>query len=287
MNMFLKRYKEMGHDIDPEAIDARQSIRVNTLKIDAPTLASRLKKKGVRLKKIPFTDHGYWADSDFALSSTAEYLHGYFYIQEAASQLPVKVLAPKKDDAVLDMAAAPGSKTTQLAQCMNNQGTIVALDSSSTRLTALKNNIERCGVKNTIIYQKDAAHADDLGTTFDSILLDAPCSGNFATDRSWFDKRSIDGIKQQAKVQRELLRAAANVLKPGGTIVYSTCSLEKEEDEDVIAWALDKLDLKLADTGLKVGESGATPETRLCRRLWPDTDKTQGFFLAKLRKKQS
>jgi NOL1/NOP2/sun family putative RNA methylase len=303
MNFFLKRYKEMGRELDPEKISIKQSIRVNTLKISEEELIPRLKKKKIKLKKIPFTDNGYWAESDFSLSSTAEYLHGYFYIQEAASQLPVKVLlqrscalcnpaespvksksalSPEKGESVLDMAAAPGSKTTQLAQLMKNQGSIVALDSNSARLPALKNNIERCGVKNCVIYQKDAAHVADLGKTFDKVLLDAPCSGNFTTDHAWFDKRSIEGIKDQAKVQKSLLKAAINVLKPKGALVYSTCSLEPEEDEDVIEWALENLPVKLADTGLDVGEPGTTTNTGLCRRIWPDESGTQGFFLGKL-----
>jgi NOL1/NOP2/sun family putative RNA methylase len=284
MNFFLSRYKELGHEIEPDKMTIKQSIRVNTLKISEQELLKRLEKK-VKLTKIPFTDSGYWVESDFALSSTPEYLQGYYYIQEAASQLPVKVLSPENTDAVLDMCAAPGSKTTQLAQVMGNKGSIVALESNSSRLAALKNNLERCGVTNCIIYQKDAAHADDLGILFDKVLLDAPCSGNFVTDSAWFDKRSIEGIKLMAKTQKELLRAAVRVLKPSGTLVYSTCSLEPEEDEEVIEWALDTFPVKLVETGLKVGDSGITAMTKLCRRFWPGKTGTQGFFIAKLCKR--
>ncbi len=282
MNFFLRRYKELGHDIDPEKVQLRQCIRINTLKIAEDVLVRRLKKKKVRLEKVPFTDHGYWAEADFSLSSTAEYLHGYFYIQEAASQLPVRVLSPEKGECVLDMAAAPGSKTTQIAQYMKNQGTIIALDSNASRLRALKNNLERCGVKDCLVYQKDAAHAQDFGVIFDKVLLDAPCSGNFVADPGWFDKRSLEGVKEQAKLQKSLLRAAVQVLKPSGALVYSTCSLEPEENEEVIGWALDNLSVKLVSTGLDLGEKGTTGRTGLCRRLWPDKTGTQGFFLARL-----
>ena len=285
MNFFLKRYKELGHDIDPAKIELKQSIRVNTLKISEQEVITRLKKKKIRLNKIPFTDQGYWAEADFSLSSTPEYLQGYFYIQEAASQLPVQALDPEKDDIVLDMCAAPGSKTTHLAQHMGNRGIIIALDSNTSRLKALKNNLERCGVKNCLVYQKDAKHAADMGLKFDKVLLDAPCSGNFATDPGWFDKRNIEDIKSLAKTQKSLLRAAIQVLKPSGTLVYSTCSLEPEEDEEVIEWVLDNLSVKLAPTGLRIGEKGITEKTSLCTRFWPEKTHTQGFFIANMQLK--
>jgi NOL1/NOP2/sun family putative RNA methylase len=281
MNFFLSRYNSFGHEIDPEVIVLKPAIRVNTLKISEQELVDKLSGK-VKLKKIDFTDFGYSVDSEFALSSTPEYLHGYFYTQEAASQLPVQALSPVGGELVLDMCAAPGSKTTQIAQYMKNQGKVVAVDSNASRLSALKNNLERCGVKNCIIYQKDAAHVADLGVLFDKVLLDAPCSGNFVTDKGWFEKRTIEGVKSMARTQKALLKAAVAVLKPSGTLVYSTCSLEPEEDEEVVEWALDSLPVKLVETGIKAGEPGLTPKTRLCRRFWPEKSATQGFFLAKL-----
>jgi 16S rRNA C967 or C1407 C5-methylase (RsmB/RsmF family) len=165
---------------------------------------------------------------------------------------------------------------------MKNKGRIVAIDSNAPRITALKNNLERCGVKNCVVYQKDASHVDDLDVKFDKILLDAPCSGNFVADHGWFDKRSIEDIKRISKDQKSLLRAAVNVLKPDGVLVYSTCSLELEEDEEVIEWAIENLSLKLVSTDLKIGDSGITPKTKLCRRFWPEKTATQGFFIAKI-----
>lgn len=282
MNFFLKRYSDLGYDIDPEQVSVARAIRVNTLKISEEDLLARLKKK-VSLRKIPFTGTGYWVDADFSLSSTPEYLQGYYYIQEAASQLPAQVLGPGKGGSVLDMCAAPGSKTTQLAQLMCNQGSIIALDSHSCRIGALNNNLERCGVRNCIAYHKDAAHADDLDMKFDRILLDAPCSGNFATDPGWFSRRDLEGIRQNAKVQKTLLKTAAGLLNKDGRLVYSTCSLEPEEDEEVVEWALDNLPLELEDTGLSIGEPGSTDSTCLCRRFWPGKHDTQGFFIAKMR----
>jgi len=285
MNIFLKRYKELGHALIPESIELKKAIRVNTLKIPEKELVALLKRKNVQLKKIPFLDSSYWANADFALSSTSEYLHGYIYMQEAASQIPAQVLSPESGDAVLDMCSAPGSKTTQLAALMKNKGTLVALDSNMARISVLKNNLERCGVRNCLVYHKDAVYADDLQFKFDKVLLDAPCSGNFTTDPDWFDKRSLEGLNVMAKIQKALMSSAVKVLKPDGTMVYSTCSLEPEENEAIMEWAIENLSLELVDTGLSVGEKGVTLATALCRRFWPDTAGTQGFFIAKLRLK--
>lgn len=283
MDFFLQRYKKFGHVIDPKKIKISTCIRINTLKADVSVVVKRLKSKKVKLEKVPFLHCAYWAESSFPLSSTQEYLLGMFYIQEAASQLPVVVLSPKGDELVLDMCAAPGSKTTQLAQAMDNMGKIVALDKNTARLEALNNNIERCAVKNVLVYQKDALHAGDIGLKFDKILLDAPCSGNFAIDKDWFEKRTIDEIRTMARTQKALLKVAALLLKKGGTLVYSTCSLEPEEDEEVVEHALDTLDLVLEDTGILVGEPGLTQKTSLCRRFWPEKTNTQGFFIAKFK----
>ena len=129
------------------------------------------------------------------------------------------VLKPNEKDLVLDMSAAPGGKTTQLAAYMNNKGTIVALDNNVKRLESLRNNIERLGVMNTIIYNKDARFVSDFGIEFDKILLDAPCSGTFTTEEKWLENKTIEGIKERARLQRELLKAAVKVLKHGGVML--------------------------------------------------------------------
>jgi NOL1/NOP2/sun family putative RNA methylase len=283
MSIFLRRYSDLGHDF--KTADIKPALRLNTLKISKDDFVVRMKDKGVKLKKIPYTDNGYWFSSEFSLSSTPEYLMGYLYIQEAASQLPVKVLAPSKDDIVLDMCAAPGSKTTQLAQSMDNSGKIIALETNFERIKALLNNLERCGVSNCIVFQKDALYCNDLGIKFNRVLLDAPCSGNLAVDKDWLEKRTIEGIQAQAVIQKKLIAKAISSLAKDGVLVYSTCSLEPEEDEQVIEYALDNFPVVLEKTGLDFGQPGITKRTALCKRFWPDTEKTQGFFIAKLVKK--
>ena len=227
------------------------------------------------------------------MAATPEHLQGYYYLQEAASQLPAEILEPKGTDTVLDMCASPGSKTTQLAMLMNNKGKITALDSENVRLPKLQNNLERCGVTNTITYKKDARYAQDLGLEFEKILLDAPCSGNFAIEPDWFLERKLGDIKALVKTQRQLLQAAIDVLKPGGILVYSTCSLEPEENELNINWLLneykdvelEKIDIDIGDPGLtKAFDRELNPDLAKCKRFWPHKTGTQGFFLAKLRK---
>lgn len=237
------------------------------------------------LKKIPFVDDGYFYESDeskFALSSTPEYLQGYFYIQDAASQISVKILNPKPSDVILDMAASPGGKTTQVAAAMQNKGIIVALDVKSDRIKNLKNNIERLGAKNIVVFNKDSRYASDLGVKFDKVLLDAPCSGNFCIDKDWFEKRELHDFNQKAFIQKSLLKEAVKVLKKKGELVYSTCSLEIEENENVIEWSINKLGVKLIDIDIDIGDDGLTKKTKYTKRLWPNKTLTQGFFVAKM-----
>ena len=292
--IILKRYMDLGETFDEKKEYIKKSLRVNTLKIRENVLVKRLSAKGVKLQKIGFVKNGYYYESDFSLGATPEYLQGYYYLQEAASQIPVEILNPLPNDFVLDMTASPGGKTTHMAQLMNNEGTIVALDNDHVRIEKLQNNIERLSVKNVLIYKKDARFSNDLGLKFDKILLDAPCSGNFCVEKDFFRKRSVEDFKNKAKVQKELIRSAFICLKKGGTLVYSTCSLEPEEDEMVIDWLLSNFeDAYLEEINLNIGESGLikvfgkdlNPELKKTKRFWPHKTGTEGFFIAKVRKK--
>ena len=290
---FLSRYEELGEIVDVE-VKPKPSLRINTLKIEESKAIAILKKKQVKLEKIPFVPHGYWYEAEFSLGATPEYLQGWYYLQETASQLSPIVLDPKKEDIVLDMAAAPGSKTTQIAQLMKDKGVIVALDNDAMRLISLKNNVERLGITSVLAYKKDARFTYDLGIKFDKILLDAPCSGNYCIEQNYFTKKTVAGIEQRARLQKELLKSAYKSLKQDGILVYSTCSLEPEENELIIDWFLEKFeDMQLQETGLTIGDKGLTKvfdqelnkEIEKTRRFWPHKTKTQGFFIAKLHKK--
>lgn len=291
--LFLKRYEQLGHAFNPETTTPRPAIRINTLKTTPQQLTTRLKRKGARLTRIPWLKHGYWYSAPFSLGATPEYLQGYYYLQGAASQLAAEILNPAPNTSVIDMAAAPGSKSTHLAQIMQNTGVLTCLDIKTKRLTTLRNNLERCGVTNAITYRKDARFATDLGKTYHSILLDAPCSGNWAADKTWPENKTIDTFKHLAKTQRELLKAAWHCLKPGGTLLYSTCSLEPEENELVINWFLNKYPTAtLEPINTPIGDHGLTtifghtlnPLLARTKRLWPDKTGTEGFFYAKIKK---
>jgi ribosomal RNA methyltransferase Nop2 len=178
---------------------------------------------------------------------------------------------------------------------MNNKGVIVALDNDRRRLDSLQNNLERLSVKNAILLKKDSRFADDFKMKFDKVLLDAPCSGNFCIEHDYFSKRSLNDLFQKAKTQKELLEAGIKCLKKGGVLVYSTCSLEPEEDEMVIDSVLKSHpDVHLESTGLEIGDEGSVdvfdkklhPSLKLTRKFWPHKTGTEGFFIAKLKKEE-
>ena len=216
-------------------------------------------------------------DSKVSAGATAEYLLGLYSIQEAAAQIPVSLFTHPKGKKVLDIAAAPGGKTVQLADVMENSGAIVALDVDKRRLNALSNHLERCHVSNTVVYLLDARQAPALKVKFDRVLVDAPCSGNFASDRDWFKNRTLKDIERNAGLQREILTKAVECLSDDGEMVYSTCSLEPEEDELNIDWAIKNLNLQTEQIYCQ-GEKGLTnifgkqldPSIKHCRRLWPE-----------------
>ncbi len=290
---FLKRYEDMGEIFDPLQVEVKQTIRINTLKINEEDLIKRLKKRKVKLKKIEYLKNGYTYDADFSLASTPEYLQGYFYIQDAASQASTEALNPKPNETILDMAASPGGKCSHITQLMNNTGKIIALEENKTRIQSLINNLERLSVTNTIIFKKDARFADDLKIKFDKILLDAPCGGNFCIEPNYFKTRTKKDLESKARAQKELLIAAQKSLKDEGILVYSTCSLEIEENELIIDWLTKKFtNMKLQEININAGKEGITefdgkqlnPELKKTKRFWPHKTNTGGFFIAKIKK---
>jgi len=292
-NSLLKRYVKLGETFDPATVKLESSLRVNTLRIKEEDLVLRLEKKRIKLEKIPWLTHGYHYRSYFSLGATQEYLQGYYFLQESASQAAVEALNPQPGETVLDMAASPGGKTTQIAQYMENKGKIVALEKNKKRLNALINNIQRMGVTNCLVYGIDALNVEILKLEFDKVLLDAPCSGNFTSESKWFEKRDMEGIHKNAKLQREMLIKAFSVLKKNGVLVYSTCSMEPEENELNIEWLMDKFDTKVEKIEIKNGSNGLTQvfnnsirkEISKTKRFWPHLHHTQGFFIAKITKK--
>ena len=285
---FVNRYQKLGWTY--RQIKLKQAIRINTMNSSKDNVVQRLESLGIVLEKIQFLEDGYWiGKSKFSVGATAEYLLGLYSIQEAAAQIPATLFAELEDKTVLDACASPGGKTVQLANLMKNSGVIVALELKKRKMFALANQLERSRVTNTAVYNMDAKKASKLNMKFDCVLLDVPCSGNPITDRDWFSKRTIEDVHRNARRQRQILTEAVEVTKDGGQIVYATCSLEPEENELNIDWAIRTLKVKVEEIDCH-GEKGLTNvfgkeldlSIEKCRRIWPE--QTQGFFVCKLRK---
>ena len=275
----------------------RRSIRVNTIKISVPELKKRLEKNWA-LEQIPWCKEGFCIEhikkERRDMGNLIEHSLGYFYTQEAASMIPPIVLEPKGTDVVLDMAASPGSKTTQISALMDNKGILVANDINSERMKPLSLNVQRCGITNCIVTMMYGQRFS--GFQFDKILLDAPCSGTGTIRKSLKTLRIWNPLMVQrlAHTQKSLIEIAFNNLKPGGTLVYSTCSNEPEENEAVIDFLLNKYEnAKLEEIKLKnIKRSNAilefegneyNEEIKKCLRIWPQDNDSEGFFVAKIR----
>ena len=287
---FVDRYEKLGWAY--KEIKLKPSIRINTMNSNRDIVVKRLESLGIALEKIPFLEDGYWiSKSKFSVGATAEYLLGLYSIQEAAAQIPATSFSGLEDKTILDACASPGGKTVQLANLMNNSGVIVALEIKRRKLFALSNQLERSRVRNTAVYHMDAREASSLSVKFDRVLLDVPCSGNYVTDKDWFNRRTLEDVKRNARRQRQILTEAVKVTKDDGEIVYSTCSLEPEENELNIDWATRTLNLHVEEIKCH-GEKALTnvfgkeldPSIGKCKRIWPG--QTQGFFFCKLKKRE-
>ncbi|KKK17958.1 S-adenosylmethionine-dependent methyltransferase superfamily domain-containing protein [Aspergillus rambellii] len=266
-------------------------IRTNTLRTNRRSLAQALINRGVVLEPV-----GKWSkvglqvfESTVPLGATPEYLAGHYILQAASSFLPVMALAPQENERVLDMASAPGGKTTYISALMRNTGCVIANDASKPRAKGLIGNIHRLGCKNTIVTHLDArtAFPKAMGG-FDRVLLDAPCTGTG-------NERDFLAIPH---MQRQLLLAAIDSVdhssKTGGYIVYSTCSVTVEENEAVVQYVLRKRpNVKIVDTGLgDFGSPGFTnymgkhfdAKMTMTRRYFPHRENVDGFFVCKLKK---
>ncbi|KAK0734468.1 NOL1/NOP2/sun family-domain-containing protein [Lasiosphaeria miniovina] len=276
-------------------------IRTNTLRTHRRDLAQSLINRGVTLEPV-----GKWSkvglqvfDSNVPLGATPEYLAGHYILQAASSFLPVMALCPQENERVLDMAAAPGGKTTHMAALMKNTGVIFANDPSKSRSKGLIGNIHRLGARNTIVCNHDAREFPRVMGGFDRVLLDAPCSGTgvIAKDPSVKTNRDEKDFQVLPHTQKQLLLAAIDSVnhasKTGGYLVYSTCSVAVEENEQVVAYALSRRpNVKLVETGLPFGKEGFTsfmgkefpPSLKMTRRFYPHLYNVDGFFVAKFQK---
>ncbi|CAB49545.1 tRNA (cytosine(49)-C(5))-methyltransferase [Pyrococcus abyssi] len=274
----------------------RPSIRINTLKGNLKEIKALLEEK-FELEPIPWTKgEGFYIKSyDVNYGQLIEYSLGLIIPQEASSMIPPVVLDPKPSEVILDMAAAPGSKTTQMAQYMENEGCIIANDAKRDRANILIANLTRAGVLIAKVTVKDGAYFARYENTFDRVLLDAPCSSvgmirkNFKFARTW----SIGKVYYHSRLQKRLILAAYKSLKPGGVLVYSTCTVDPLENEEVVDFLLQKTDAKLEKVKLPLKTSEPviewegrkySDEVRKTIRIHPQDNDTEAFYIAKIRK---
>lgn len=332
-----KAFTDLVKLLESSAIPLRKSLRVNTLKTSIAEVEKWGTERGWRLSPVPWCREGFFVERskeplDSPLRGSLEesivlgkdLLHqlGSIYVQEAASMLPVELLDPQPNEEILDLCAAPGSKTTQIAAKMQNSGVIIANDVQEKRLWTLHAACQRSGITNTILTSKNGewfgAHMTER---FDRVLCDAPCSaqGIARKDPSALKLCTDKNIEKLKSMQMKLLESAIHAAKVGGRIVYSTCTLTPEENEEVVMEIMEKFSGKIAIVGHEKWkeDSARLPDRQGKRivnlekamndsiivqdsinnhfplssfhypllRLWPQTYDTEGFFCAVLVKK--
>ncbi|MEN8098449.1 MAG: hypothetical protein ABFQ89_05190, partial [Chloroflexota bacterium] len=281
----------------------RQALRFNTLMVDPSAAAQQLSELyDWQFQPVPFCGAGFWVEpesensSGSSLAKTVEFKMGRYYLQDAASMLPVELFAPSDEPLLtLDMAAAPGGKTTHLICHQKDKGLVIANDSSASRIPQLRRNLRHWGCANYAVTQMLGEQwGSRFPNTFDRVLLDAPCSGESLRQAARRKSRPISSKERERLQARQirLLESGLAALKPGGELIYSTCTLHPDENEAVLDAVLKHWNgqVELAEPNLKlkapglvgVGTVEFNPTVSRAYRLWPHLYDTSGFFAALL-----
>ncbi|MCL6452521.1 MAG: RsmF rRNA methyltransferase first C-terminal domain-containing protein [Alicyclobacillus sp.] len=241
---------------------------------------------------VPWAPDAFYLAADLLLGKTIQHEAGAFYLQEPSAMAVVEALAPVPGERVLDLCAAPGGKATAIGRALAGTGLLVANEVHPKRVTVLAQNFERLGVPGLVVHETADRLAQAWPQQFDAVLVDAPCSGegmfrkDFAAREAW----SEDAPAACAARQRDILRAAVRLVRPGGRIIYSTCTFNAEENEGVVSWAVRTLPVTVEPLPHWPGWSEGRPEwaddrsdLRHTRRLWPHVGRGEGHFIARLR----
>lgn len=297
---FVERYSNIIPDFDKFLsvlqTPLKQCFRVNTLKATRQEVLAYF--KNINIESIPWCDIAYRVMDAVNIGETEVHKKGLIYIQESVSMLPALILNPEPDDKILDMTAAPGSKTTQISAMMHNQGLIVANDISRKRINALKDNLEQMDVLNTQVIIKPAQKLGYIYPEyFDKVLLDAPCSleGTIRNTPVVLKNWKEYTIKRLSRMQKGLINSAYKALKPSGVLVYSTCTFAPEENEAVVNYLFKKYSNLICEPitipniishqGLvKWRKQEFNEQIINAVRIYPHDNDTEGFFIAKIRK---
>lgn len=276
-------------EVDPflEALAAPEDgLRLNSLRGALPDLRARLP---FRLSPLPGLDEGFVLGAGSDAGRHPFHAAGLYYLQDPAAMLVAAVVDPQPGERVLDLAAAPGGKTTHLAARMQNRGLLVANDVSPARAADLTGNLERCGVRNAVALSVSVGKlVDHFGPYFDRVLVDAPCSGESMFGKSETARKdwNMSTVAGCARRQVDLFGAAVGLVRPGGRLIYSTCTFSPEENEHVVERVAGEYDLT-PDTSASLPDGVEVAEGDLGYRLWPHRVAGAGHFVALLRKPDS
>jgi NOL1/NOP2/sun family putative RNA methylase len=270
--------------------ERQYGLRVNTLKTD---LENFKKVSPFQLEPVPWTADGFYISAEDAPGRHPYYHAGAYYIQEPSAMLPGQILGAQPGERVLDLCAAPGGKTVQIAAAMKGKGLLVSNDISADRVKALVKNIELCGVRNAIVLNESPEMlVRNFEGYFDRVIIDAPCSGEGMFRKDEAAAKSWESFKCErcTKLQEPILQSADRLLRPGGTLVYSTCTFSPEEDEQMIAKFIQQHEeYELAEipkiAGIEGGRAawaGGDTAFERAARLWPHRVKGEGHFTAKM-----
>ncbi|CCQ35909.1 tRNA/rRNA cytosine-C5-methylase [Natronomonas moolapensis 8.8.11] len=271
-------------------------VRVNGIKATPDRVRRAFESAGVEFGPVGWHDGLFRLGGDESPGNSWPFVHGWVYGQEEVSAVPALALDPDPGERVLDCCAAPGSKTTQLAARMDDRGLLVGNDNNLGRLSALRSNAERCGVTNLVVTRADARNFSLKsfgGEAFDRTLVDVPCSceGTIRKNPDALEDWSMDHVEGIAGVQKGILDRALEITRPGGTVVYSTCTFAPEENEAIVQHALETHECRLLEyelpldhvSGLTAWEGDSFDDSmRRAKRIYPHHNDTGGFFCAKL-----
>ncbi len=292
LNMMLKKQynqEEIDRILAGYNVKRKVTIRVNTIKSNKNKIIEELAKIGAEFDEVKWSENALIINnkSEKDLEDLDIYKNGEIYLQSLSSMLPPIVLNPQEKEDILDMTAAPGGKTTQIAALTNNNANITACELNAIRAERLKFNVEKQGASSVFVMQKDSRNIDDY-FSFDKILLDAPCSGSGTldfNDETTFKFFSQKLVEKSQKAQLTLLNKALKVLKPGKEMVYSTCSILSCENEDIVNQALKLANAKIVPIEFEGMEDLPVLPTKIEGTICVCPNGFfEGFFVAKIRK---
>ena len=290
-NELIKQYGEETYNKIIEGYNQKRftTLRVNTLKSKVSYICSALSENNIEYEKVSWNNEALIIKNanEIDIKELEIYKNGEIYLQSLSSMMPAIILEPKENEDILDMTAAPGGKTTQIAALTNNKANITACEMNAIRADRLKYNVEKQGATSVTVLKEDSRRLNDY-FSFDKILLDAPCSGSgtiLLNNERTYKNFSENLVKKTIKSQKDLLKKAIKILKPGHELVYSTCSILKQENENIIKEIIEKGQAEVM--AINEGKLKDIPKLKSnidgALTVCPN-EYYEGFFVAKLRK---